>query len=53
MALRPIALLLFASIWCAWAADGRISGRLTDTQGKAVAGAKLRLTATSAPYRLR
>ena len=49
MTLRPsvAASLFFASIWCAWAADGRISGRLTDTQDKPVAGAKLRLTATS------
>jgi hypothetical protein len=36
-----------ASIWCAWAADGRISGRLTDPQAKPVPGAKLRLTAGS------
>jgi len=39
--------LLFASIWSAWAANGRISGQLTDTQGKPVAGAKLGITATS------
>jgi hypothetical protein len=45
--LKPLLLLslLFGFIACAWAADGRISGRLTDTQGKSVAGAKLRLRA--------
>jgi hypothetical protein len=39
--------LVFASIWCAWAANGRISGRLTDPQNKPVTGAKLRMTAIS------
>ena len=39
--------LLFTLTWCAWAADGRISGRLTDTQGKPVTGAHLRLTTNS------
>jgi hypothetical protein len=49
MTVRPsvAASLFFASIWCAWAANGRISGRLTDPQDKPVAGAKLRLTATT------
>jgi hypothetical protein len=49
MMLKPLvaASLLCASIWCAWAADGRVLGRLTDTQGKPVARAKLRLTAAS------
>jgi hypothetical protein len=42
--LPATASLLFAAIWCAWGADGRISGRLTDTQDRPVAGAKLRLT---------
>ena len=41
--LSAVAPLLFASICGAWAADGRISGRLTDTQDRPVAGAKLRL----------
>lgn len=43
---RPsaVASVLFASIWCVWPADGRISGRLTDTQARPVAGGKLRLS---------
>jgi hypothetical protein len=47
--LKTLALLsiCFALLASAWAADGRISGRLTDPQGAAVAGAKLRLTAAS------
>ena len=46
MSFKTLALLamLFASIACARAAEGHISGRLTDPQGAAVAGAKLRLT---------
>src|SRR5208283_4604924 len=49
MTLRRLILtsLLSVSISCALAADGRIVGRLTDTQGKPVAGAALLLTATS------
>lgn len=39
--LSAAASLLFAPIWCALAADGRISGRITDTTDKPVAGAKL------------
>ena len=39
--------LLFAWISCAWAAGGRISGQVTDIQGKPVASAKLRLTPAS------
>jgi hypothetical protein len=35
--------LLLASGLSGWAADGSISGQLTDPQGKAVTGAKLRL----------
>ncbi len=48
MALRPLrlALLLLASIR-GWAADGRVVGRLTDTQGKPVAGACLRLASSN------
>ena len=42
-----LASLLLGSILCAWATDGRVTGRLTDTQGKPVAAAALRLTATS------
>ena len=34
-----IASLLFASVWYAWAADGSVSGQLTDPQGRPVAGA--------------
>ena len=41
--LSAVASLLFASIWCAWAAEGGPSGRVTDTQDKPFAGAKLRL----------
>jgi hypothetical protein len=41
-----IAWLLSSSIWYACAADGRISGQLTDPQGKPVPGAKLRLSAS-------
>src|SRR5579862_9230106 len=37
--------LVSASISCAWAAEGRISGQVTDIQGRPVAGAGLRLTA--------
>jgi hypothetical protein len=44
LALISICLAFPAS---AWAADGRISGRLTDPRGAAVAGAKLRLRAAS------
>ena len=44
---KPAAVLcLFLAFAPAWAASGRISGRLTDTQAKPVAGAKLRLTAS-------
>jgi Carboxypeptidase regulatory-like domain len=39
--------LLFALASCAWAAGGRISGRLTDTQDMPVAGGVLRLTPRS------
>jgi hypothetical protein len=39
--LSAAASLLFVPIWCALAADGRISGRITDTKDKPVAGAKL------------
>jgi hypothetical protein len=39
--------MVFVLFSCAWAADGRVSGRLTDPQGQAVAGATLQLTATS------
>jgi hypothetical protein len=35
--------LLFATIWCAWAADVRVAGRLTDPQDRPVSGASLRL----------
>ncbi len=40
-------LLLIAAGSCAWATNGRVSGWLTDTQGKPVARAKLRLAATA------
>jgi hypothetical protein len=42
--LSAVLSMLFASIWCAWAADGRISGRITDAQDRPVAGANLRLS---------
>ena len=44
LALRP---MLFALGIRVWAADGRISGRLTDPQGAVVVGATLRLAAIS------
>jgi hypothetical protein len=47
--LSAIASLLFASIWCAWAADGRV----TDTQDCAVVAAALRLIAMKARMRSR
>ena len=31
--------MLFASIWCAWAAGGQLSGTVVDTSGAAIAGA--------------
>ena len=45
--LSALASMLFVTIGCAWAADGSISGRLTDTQARPVARAKLRLSAGS------
>lgn len=42
--LSAVLSMLFASIWCAWAADGRISGQITDTQDRPVAEATLRLS---------
>jgi hypothetical protein len=39
----PLALLAFASIGCGWAAEGIVSGQLTDPQGKPVVGARIRL----------
>ncbi len=40
-----VAVLVVTSAWAAWAADASISGQVTDTQGKPVAGAELRLAA--------
>src|SRR5580698_8371206 len=40
-----IAFLLLSSIWRASAADGRISGRVTDPQHQPVAGAHIELSA--------
>jgi len=49
MTIRTLAaaLLLCASIACAWAAEASISGQLTDPQGNPVAGAEVRLAAGS------
>ncbi len=49
MTFKMVALtsMLFAGSLCVWAADGRIVGRLTDPQGAVVAGATLRLAASS------
>jgi hypothetical protein len=49
MPARPLAIasLLFVSICYAFAADARLTGRLTDTQEKPVSGAKLRLSVVS------
>jgi len=46
MTLRILLLvpMVFSVFSRAWAGDGRISGRVTDPQGQAVAGAALRLT---------
>jgi len=46
MTLRILLLILVVFVLFSrpWAADGRISGRLTDPQGEAGAGATLRLT---------
>ena len=51
---RVFWLLWFASVSSLWAAHGRVSGQLTDPQGKSVAGAKLRLAyaGNSAPVEL-
>jgi hypothetical protein len=42
-----VASLLFATWWCARAADARVTGRLVDPQGKPVADAKLQLLSAS------
>ena len=42
-----IAPLLYATIWCAWAADVRLEGRLTDAQDRVVPAAKLSLRMVS------
>jgi hypothetical protein len=45
MMCRPPIIALMVLSWApsVWAADGTVSGKLTDPQGKSVAGAKLRL----------
>ncbi len=50
--------ILFATMWCAWAADTQVSGTVVDTSGAAIAGASVQVrsaagaalaTATSDP----
>ena len=43
--MRPLAVtsLLFATIWCTWAADVRVTGTVVDTSGAAIAGATLQV----------
>ncbi len=38
-----LASILFATVWCAWAADMVVSGTVVDSSGAAVAGAALQL----------
>ena len=45
--LPVMALILFASIWSACRAEGGVSGRVADLQGKPVAGASVRLAPAS------
>src|SRR5579871_3970303 len=42
---RPfvIASILFATMWCAWAADFSLTGTIVDTTGAAIAGASVQL----------
>jgi hypothetical protein len=46
---RPIAIacLLFATIWCSWAADVPVSGTVVDTSGAAIGGATLQVRSTN------
>ena len=40
---RPVVItsILFATMWCAWAADGLVSGIVVDTSGAAIARANV------------
>ena len=42
---RPvvIASILFATMWCAWAADVSVSGTVVDSSGAAIAGAAVQV----------
>jgi len=42
---RPVVItsILFASMWCAWAADVPVTGTVVDTTGAAIAGASVQL----------
>jgi hypothetical protein len=41
--LALITMMLFATVWCAWAADVFVSGTVTDNSGGAIAGADVRI----------
>ena len=41
--------MLFASIWCAWAAGGQLSGTVVDTSGAAIAGATVLVQHANGP----
>ncbi|HXK06420.1 MAG TPA: TonB-dependent receptor [Verrucomicrobiae bacterium] len=41
--------MLFASIWCAWAAGGQLSGTVVDTSGAAIAGATVLVQRANGP----
>ena len=45
MSRRPvvIASILFATMWCAWAADVGVSGTVVDSSGAAIAGAAVQV----------
>ena len=43
MARSILPLLLFATMWCAWAADVVVSGTVVDASGAAIAGASVRV----------
>ncbi|HVW11379.1 MAG TPA: TonB-dependent receptor [Bryobacteraceae bacterium] len=45
MSRRPLAItsILFATVWCAWAADVFVSGTVVDVSGAAVAGASVQV----------
>ena len=52
MSRRPVVItsILFATMWCAWAADVVVSGTVVDSSGAAISGAGVQVQSRE-PYR--